>query len=158
KKTILASFADWTDGSYPFAALTLDAKTGAIYGTTCWGGAYTDGCVFKLTPTGSGYEKSILYSFNHEGHHGVEPEGQMLLRPNGALYGTVFIGGRGCSGVGCGSVYELKPSGSGYSFKYIYNFAQPVNGADPAFSGLIADRKGALYGSTRSGGTKTNCY
>jgi hypothetical protein len=52
----------------------------------------------------------------------------------------------------------LTPSGSGYSFNYIYNFRRPINGADPEVSGLIADAKGALYGETRSGGTKTSCY
>jgi len=160
-ESILYTFKDWTDGVYPFAAVTLDESTGAIYGTTWWGGAYHDGAVFKLTPSGSGYDESILYSFNHKGNHGkngVEPEGQLLLRPGGALYGTDFIGGGGCSGIGCGSVFELKPSGAGYSFKYIYNFLKPIEGAEPEFSGLIADASGALYGSTRSGGSKTNCY
>jgi uncharacterized repeat protein (TIGR03803 family) len=160
-ETILYTFKDWVDGSYPFAAVTLDQSTGAIYGTTWWGGTYTDGNVFKLTPSGSSYDKSTLYSFNHNGHggtNGVEPEAQLLLRPNGALYGTDFIGGGGCKGIGCGAVFELKPSASGYSFRYVYNFRQPINGAEPEFSGLIADTKGALYGTTRSGGSKTQCY
>jgi uncharacterized repeat protein (TIGR03803 family) len=159
-ETILYIFKDWVDGSYPFAAVTLDESTGTIYGTTWWGGTHTDGNVFKLTPSGSGYDKSTLYSFNHDGHggtNGVEPEAQLLLRPDGALYGTDFIGGGGCSGIGCGAVFELKPSASGYSFRYLYNFRQPLNGAEPEFSGLIADTKGALYGTTRSGGSKTNC-
>src|SRR5262249_30242656 len=149
------------DGAYPFAAVTLDEKTGAIYGTTWWGGVDTDGAVFKLAPSGSGYEESTLYSFDHNGHHGnngVEPEGQLLLRPNGTLYGTVFIGGGGCSGTGCGSVFELKPSQSGYSFRYVYNFGNPLNGDNPAWSGLIADANGTLYGTTKSGGSKTKCY
>lgn len=160
-ESILYTFKDYTDSAQPFAAPTLDESTGAIYGTTEYGGTYTDGSVFKLTPSGSDYVESILYSFNHHGHHGtngVLPEGQLLLRPDGALYGTDFIGGGGCSGIGCGSVFELKPSGSGYSFKYIYNFRRPRNGAEPAYSGLIADTKGALYGTTKSGGSKTNCY
>ncbi len=160
-ETILYTFKDWVDGSYPFAAVTLDETTGAIFGTTWWGGTHTDGNVFKLTPSGSGYKKRTLYSFNHDGHggkNGVEPKAQLLLRPDGALYGTDFIGGGGCKGIGCGSVFELKPSGSGYSFRYVYNFLEPLNGAEPEYGGLIADTKGALYGTTRSGGSQTKCY
>jgi uncharacterized repeat protein (TIGR03803 family) len=160
-ETILYAFQDYTDGYLPFASVTLDESTGAIYGTTWWGGTTHDGNVFKLTPSGSGYDKSTIYSFDHHGHHGtngVLPMGQLLLRPDGALYGTNFIGGGGCSGIGCGSVFELKPSGSGYSFHYVYNFLKPLNGADPEFSSLTIDAKGALYGTTKSGGSKTNCY
>ena len=160
-ETILYAFEDYTDGYLPFAAVTLDENTGAIFGTTWWGGTYHDGNVFKLTPSGSGYDKSTIYNFDHHLHHGtngVLPRSQLLLRPDGALYGTDFIGGGGCNGIGCGSVFELRPSGSGYSFTYIYNFRNPLNGADPEFSSLIVDAKGALYGTTDSGGTKTDCY
>jgi uncharacterized repeat protein (TIGR03803 family) len=160
-ETILYAFKDYTDGYLPFAAVTLDESTGDIYGTTWWGGTYHDGNVFKLTPSGSGYDKSTLYNFDHHLHHGtngVLPRSQLLLRPDGTLYGTDFIGGGGCSGIGCGSVFELRPSGSGYSFKYLFNFRKPLNGVDPEFSSLIVDAKGALYGTTDSGGSKTGCY
>jgi len=160
-ETILYAFQDYDDGYLPSAAVTLDENTGAIYGTTWWGGTYHSGNVFKLTPSGSGYEKSTIYNFDHEGDHGTAgafPEAQLLLRSDGALFGTDFIGGGGCNGIGCGSVFELKPSGSGYSFNYVYNFRQPLNGAEPDYSGVIADAKGALYGTTHSGGSKTDCY
>jgi uncharacterized repeat protein (TIGR03803 family) len=160
-KSILYAFKDYVDGYLPFAAVTLDESTGVIYGTTWWGGTTHDGNVFKLTPSGSGYDKTTLYSFDHHLHHGtngVMPRSQLLLRPDGTLYGTDFIGGGGCSGIGCGSVFELKPSGSGYSFEYVYNFRHPLNGADPEFSNLIIDPKGDLYGTTDSGGSKTDCY
>ena len=160
-ESILYAFQDYTDGYLPFAAVTLDESTGAIYGTTWWGGATHDGNVFKLTPSGSGYDKSTIYSFSlgHQRYQdGVLPRSQLLLLPDGALYGTDFIGGGGCAGIGCGSVFRLKPSGSGYSFEYVYNFRHPLNGVDPDFSGLIVDAKGALYGTTLSGGSKTDCY
>jgi uncharacterized repeat protein (TIGR03803 family) len=161
EESILYAFENYTDGYLPLGAVTLDESSGAIYGTTWWGGTTHDGNVFELTPSGSGYNKRTIYSFDHHGHHGtngVLPEAQLLLQPDGTLYGTDFIGGGGCNGIGCGSVFELKPSGSGYSFRYIYNFRQPSNGAEPFYSGLIADAKGALYGTTHSGGSKTDCY
>jgi uncharacterized repeat protein (TIGR03803 family) len=160
-ETILYAFKDYTDGYLPFAAVTLDQSTGAIYGTTWWGGTIHDGNVFKLTPSGSGYDKTTLYNFDHHlrhGTNGVLPRSQLLLQPDGTLYGTDFIGGGGCNGIGCGSIFELKPSGSGYSFAYVYNFLHPMNGADPEFSSLTVDAKGALYGTTDSGGSKTDCY
>ena len=108
-ESILYAFQDYDDGYLPYAAVTLDENTGAIYGTTWWGGTYHSGNVFKLTPSGSGYEKSTIYSFDHEGDHGTAgafPEAQLLLRADGALFGTDFIGGGGCNGIGCGSVFE----------------------------------------------------
>lgn len=161
EESILYAFKNYADGYLPMAALTLDEKNETLFGTTWWGGTYHNGNVFKLIRSGSGYIKSTIYNFNHNGNHGkngVLPEAQLLLRSDGALCGTDFIGGGGCNGIGCGSVFELKPSGTGYSFSYIYNFRQPLNGAEPDYSGLIADTKGALYGTTHSGGSQTSCY
>ena len=48
-ETVLYSFAGYpNDGSYPYAAMTLDAE-GNLYGTTASGGSADDGTVFKLT-------------------------------------------------------------------------------------------------------------
>jgi uncharacterized repeat protein (TIGR03803 family) len=157
---ILYSFKDCADGAQPFAALAVDENTGAIYGTTQYGGTKGDGTVFKLTPSGSGYDKSTLHSFDFGGPcypDGFAPESQLLLLPDGTLYGTDTSGGGGCSCSGCGSIFKLKPSGSGYAFQYVYNFGDPINGAEPEFGNLISDAKGAIYGTTRSGGSKTNC-
>ena len=65
-ETILYAFQGGNDGAGPGGALVMDAS-GAIYGTTGLGGDGTcyNGCgtVFKLTPSGSAYTESILYSF-----------------------------------------------------------------------------------------------
>jgi uncharacterized repeat protein (TIGR03803 family) len=47
--TLLHEFTGGDDGSGPQAGLIWD-KAGNLYGTTCCGGAYTWGVVFKLTP------------------------------------------------------------------------------------------------------------
>jgi uncharacterized repeat protein (TIGR03803 family) len=159
-ESILYSFKDCTDGVQPFAALTVDENTGAIYGTTQYGGNKGAGTVFKLTPSGSVYDESILHSFDFGGScypDGFAPESQLLLLPDGTLYGTDSSGGGGCSCSGCGSIFRLKPSRSSYAFQYVYNFGDPLNGAEPEFGNLISDAKGALYGTTRSGGSRTNC-
>lgn len=159
-ETVLYNFQDYTDANYPFAPPTIDESTGVIYGTTWFGGTYNSGTVFALTPSGSGYEESIIHSFDGGGYG--NPDGcilwaPVLLQSDGTLYGTTTLGGGGCSGIGCGSVFELTPSGSGYSFQYIYNFGEPINGAEPEWGALIANDKGDLFGTTRSGGSKTSC-
>jgi len=158
--SVIYTFADYSDANYPFAPPTIDEKTGVIYGTSWFGGTYKSGTVYALTPSGSGYEESIIYSFDGGGYgnpHGFLSWAPVLQASDGTLYGTNPLGGGGCSGIGCGSVFQLTPSKSGYSFHYIYNFRKPANGAEPEFGPLIADDKGDLFGTTRSGGSKTDC-
>jgi len=158
--TVIYNFADYSDANYPFAPPTIDEKTGVIYGTTWYGGTYKSGTVYALTSSGSAYEESIIASLDCAGYgnpDGCESWAPVLLRSDGTLYGTNPLGGGGCSGIGCGSVFQLTPSGSGYSFQYIYNFGEPINGAQPEFGPIIADDKGDLFGTTRSGGSKTSC-
>ena len=160
--SILYNFQGPQDANTPSAPLTLDESTGAIYGTGQYGGTSNNGTVFKLTPSASGYSESFLYSFNYGGINnpdGFLPEASITLGPNGTLFGTAALGGHGCSGIGCGSVFELTPSGSSYTFKYIYDFDLPSAGSDPEHNGVVYDRTGGfLLGATRSGGSEINCY
>ncbi len=67
QENVLYSFKGAPDGASPAAALT--EMNGVLYGTTQYGGAFTscsssygsDGCgvVFKLTPSGHGYEEQF---------------------------------------------------------------------------------------------------
>src|SRR5260370_16057255 len=50
------------DGSSPYAGLIMDGK-GNLFGTTSTGGAYSGGTAFALTPMGSSWVQSALYSF-----------------------------------------------------------------------------------------------
>jgi uncharacterized repeat protein (TIGR03803 family) len=145
-----------SDGNLPYGVVTINERTGAIFGTTFWGGVKGVGVVYKLSPHGSTYTESVLYSFKGK-NDGFLPEGGLLLKANGTLFGTAASGGGGCHGIGCGSVFELTPSHPGYSFRVVYDFLKPVNGADPQQTNLLSDTSGALYGATRSGGSDTNC-
>jgi uncharacterized repeat protein (TIGR03803 family) len=153
---VLYSFRNDSDGVAPSAALTVDESTGAIFGTTEFGGADFYGTVFKLTPSGSDYIESIVYRFNGSADGGY-PEGQLLLSANGVLFGTTARGPGSKYPKGLGTLFQLTPSGSSYAFKLIYGFLRPSGGSDPDWSTLISDAKGALYGTTRSGGSKLNC-
>ncbi len=146
------------DGANPLAAPAVDAR-GVVFGTTQYGGTHNNGIVYELKPSRSGYSERLLYNFTAN-RDGFMPEGQILVAPDHTLYGTVSLGGGGCSGIGCGVVYEMKRSAvaPGYRFKTIYDFTYPVHGADPEWTSLIMDAGGAIYGTTRSGGADTGCY
>jgi len=69
----------------------------------------------------------------------------------GNLYGTTREGGANKGGV----VFQLAPSGTGWSETVLYSFCSQSNctdGANPA-AGLIMDGAGNLYGTTIFGGT-----
>ena len=155
KEKILYSFRGGKDGSDPRGTL-VENKKGALFGTTFYGGSSNcgGGCgtVFKLTPSGSGYKKSIIYSFAG-GLDGANPAAGLLMDKSGALYGTTYEGGGGsaCS-AGCGTVYELKPKKSKYVESILNEFVSGTDGADPA-GGLIVDNNGVLYGTTVYGGS-----
>ncbi len=144
------------DGNLPYGAPTIDERTGDVYGTTYWGGTKGIGVIFKLARHGSSYSESVLHSFTGKGD-GFLPEGKPLLGPDGTVYGTAALGGGGCHGIGCGTVFALSPSSSGYSFRVLFAFHRPVKGAEPQQTNLLLDSSGALYGTTRSGGSETKC-
>jgi uncharacterized repeat protein (TIGR03803 family) len=155
-ESVLYSFLGEPDGELPFAALKVDENTGAIYGTTQSGGAEFYGTVFKLTPVGSGYSESVIYQFNGNADGG-NPEAQLLIGANGVLFGTTAFGPGSKHPAGLGTVFQLKPDGSSYRFKLLYEFQHRNSGSDPEWSALISDAKGVLYGTTRSGGSKLKC-
>jgi uncharacterized repeat protein (TIGR03803 family) len=158
EKIIHAFLGNPNDGDLPYGVPTVDERTGAIYGTTEYGGSYQRnalGTAFKLVPKGSGYTESILHSFTG-GADGFLPEGALLVEHAG-VYGTTSFGGGGCRGIGCGLVFEITPSHDGYAFHGVYHFMYPRHGAEPEQTNLLTDASGALFGTTRSGGSDTAC-
>ena len=79
KETVLYS----GDGANP--QLILD-KTGALYGTTLFGGADNDGVVFKLQRHKT-WNMTVLHSFSGKGD-GANPYAGLFLGVNGNFYGT----------------------------------------------------------------------
>lgn len=159
-KTILYAFEGDLNGSRPQAGLA-GGKDGVLYGDAVYSGnnfkCNESGCgtVFALTPSGSGYSESLIYVFQG-GSDGANPLASLLTDKSGALYGTTFHGGGApaCT-PGCGTAFKLTPSASGYTETLLHTFTGGSDGAYPA-TALIADGKGALYGTTLYGGTG-NC-
>jgi uncharacterized repeat protein (TIGR03803 family) len=111
KEKVLYSFAGGSDGNGPDAAL-LNVR-GTLYGMTGFGGSsscrasgyYGCGTVYSVTT--SGVEK-VLYTFEG-GADGAQPQAN-LVDVNGTLFGTTTYGGSSeCGGIGCGTVFEIKP-------------------------------------------------
>src|ERR1022692_807338 len=71
----------------------------------------------------------------------------------GNLYGAAMYGGGrnpDCN-VGCGSIFMLSPTSSGWTETALYNFTGGNDGSYPAASPIF-DAAGNLYGTTFGGG------
>jgi uncharacterized repeat protein (TIGR03803 family) len=144
-ESVLHSFTG-ADGSEPQAGLTLDAA-GDLYGTTTFGGACAfspSGCgvVFKLAPNADGaWTESALYSFTG-GADGTYPRAGLIFDAAGNLYGTTLFGGDSTAcGFGCGVVFKLLPSSSGWSETVLHTF---IGFGSYPLGGVIFDRVGNL--------------
>jgi uncharacterized repeat protein (TIGR03803 family) len=134
----------------PYAGLTTD-KAGNLYGTTQLGGAYNQGTVFELTLGSSGWTETILYSFTGN-QDGSQPTSNVIFDSAGHLYGTTTWGGGGNCPTGCGTIFELTPSSSGWTESVLYSFSGGSDGRQPN-SGVVLGASGALYGTSSLGGT-----
>ncbi len=150
-ETVLVSF-NGPGGKFPEAGLTVD-RAGNLYGTTNGGGRNTLGTVYELTPPASGQAKwteTVLVSFN--GRNGSYPLGNVFLDNGGSVYGTTSEQGTS----GFGNVFKLTPPAAGQT-AWSETVIAAFNGKDGRIpdSGLIADKAGALYGTTADGSGKS---
>jgi len=133
---------------------------GNLYGTTLYGGsggcveANLTGCgvVFRLTRYGGNFVVNVLYNFQG-GHDGAGPQG-IVMDAEGNIFGLTGYGGRGdcLSGLGCGTLFELTPTQSGFwDETVLYRFTGGTDGGVPVGYPL-KDAHGNLYGVTYQGG------
>jgi uncharacterized repeat protein (TIGR03803 family) len=149
-----------TDGSLIYGALAIDAS-GNLYGATYAGGSNqfcsgTTGCgaVFELSPGADGvWTERIIYNFQG-GSDGARSYAELIFDNAGNLYGTTLYGGStGCSGLGCGTVFELSPVADGtWTESVLHAFSE--SGRDGLYprSGVVFDQAGNLDGVTSYGG------
>jgi uncharacterized repeat protein (TIGR03803 family) len=110
-ESVLYNFGSWKgDGWGPEGKLAFDGQ-GNIYGTTGGGGAYDNaGTVFELSPSGSGWIETILYSFDCgvEGPGGDSPVGGLVTDREGQLYGVTRFGGEYGDGAGLRACFRRR--------------------------------------------------
>jgi uncharacterized repeat protein (TIGR03803 family) len=97
---------------------------------------------------------NVLHDFG-SGTDAIGPgHGDLIWDQQANIYGTTTAGGtsQNCNGYGCGAVYELTPSGNGYTESVLYSFSGPPDGEYPQ-NGLVFDNKGNLFGTTPLGGS-----
>ena len=96
--TNLHSFNGTNEGLFPFSAL-VESVNGNFYGTTAYGGTWSSGTVFRMTPEGT---VATLVMF--DGYDGSDPEAPLIEASDGAFYGTTAAGGQG----GQGTIFRLR--------------------------------------------------
>lgn len=112
-EAVLYRFTDQGDGGSPRGSLIFDSR-GNLYGTTHEGGLGY-GAVFELTPPtnpGGPWTQVTLHQFDpFQSSDGAFPVAGLTFDNVGNLYGTAAAGG--ISVDCCGTVFQLKPPGSG---------------------------------------------
>jgi uncharacterized repeat protein (TIGR03803 family) len=159
----LYSFRAVFDGWSPQGVVS--DGSGALYGTTSYGGSISNAClvidgpsgcgtVFKLAPPlipGGKWREIIIHRFSNRNGDGDLPSGGLLIDASGALYGMAESGGvSNNSCFGCGIVYKLTPPAAPngtWTEQILYSFLGGADGTSPS-GGLVADATGALYGTT----------
>ncbi len=139
---VIHNFTGGTDGANPLNGLMMGAG-GNMYGTTSAGGAYNNGSVFRIGPTGA---FQTIYAFQG-GADGSSPQSFLIEDSAGRLYGTTSAGGA----FGGGTVFRIANS----TKTILHNFGSGSDGSAP-LGGLVFDRAGNLYGTTSAGGANGN--
>jgi uncharacterized repeat protein (TIGR03803 family) len=150
------------DGGVPVYGLTYAGAasgpydgTSQLFGTTEYGGAEDEGTPFSLAPKAgkTTWAENVLYSFCSEANcsDGSQPDSPLYIDGGGNLYGTAQGGGQSTN---TGVVFEISPSGSGYTESVPYAFCSQSDCADGAYpdGGVARDTSGSLYGTTLAGG------
>jgi hypothetical protein len=149
------------DGASPNGGLVLDS-TGAIYGTTFYGGNESGVCKYGVGGSGCGtlyklvppvrkagkWKEEMVRRF--QGADGDNPAAGVTLRGDG-VYGTTMTGG---PGGGAGTVFRMTPPpkrSAPWKESILYGFSGDEHGSAP-IAGLTFDSAGHVY-STTNGGT-----
>lgn len=141
--TVLHTFTG-PDGANPIGGLVED-EAGNLFGTTFFGGTYTNGVVFKVDKSGN---EIVLFNFNG-GSDGGFPDSGLILDNAGNLYGPAQEGS-----AGGGVLFRLNPKGKE---KVLLNFGGCGDCLKPRVpeGRLLLDASGNLYGTTTAGGKRS---
>ncbi|HVM50176.1 MAG TPA: choice-of-anchor tandem repeat GloVer-containing protein [Candidatus Acidoferrum sp.] len=140
--SLVHSFKYSTDGSEPYAMLTLGTN-GSLYGGTYDGGSSSYGTIFRMTTNGV---TTVLAALNYTSSGGFAVAG-LAEAADGNFYGPTLEGGLS----GYGTLFRVTP---GNAFLTLHSF----NGVNASYSSskFIQGSDGYLYGTSEDGGTNGN--
>src|ERR1700691_2651132 len=103
---------------------------------------------------------TVIHTFSG-GKDGAYPYAGLVIDQKGNLYGTANQGGNlqaSCppANDGCGTVFELASSKSGWTFQPIYTFRGKKDGQG-TYGRVMFGPDNDLYGTTIEGGNQTPC-
>jgi uncharacterized repeat protein (TIGR03803 family) len=137
------------DGAQPTPVL-VQGGHGSLYGTTARGGANGAGTIFRLTPART---LNLLYAFcrRSDCDDGGSPADGLVMGADGGFYGSAQMGGIYHNGV----LFRLTAAGT---YSVVYDFCATggcFDGSSPAAAPTLG-KDGVLYGTTLSGGDRSN--
>jgi hypothetical protein len=145
---VIHSFGETNSDAFsPTSGLIFD-NAGNLYGESQ---GPSDGSIYELTPAAGSWNSTVLYSFTGK-PDGATPTGGLILDSAGTLHGATWYGGKSlnCNG-GCGTVFTLTPSTSGWTEAQQYSFTGVGDGGWP-ISGVTLDSTGNIFTTTTTGG------
>jgi len=99
-----------------------------------------------LLSAASASSTKVIYAFAG-GNDGAYLDTDLVIDSAGNLYGSTVQGGTHSSG----TVFQLSPSGSGWTHTVLYNFTGGADGGEP-YKGVTLDTRGNIYGTAVTGG------
>jgi uncharacterized repeat protein (TIGR03803 family) len=129
-----------TDGAYPAYSYVIFDSARNLYGTAAMGGANGCGVVFELSPTGTSWMETVLFSFGLSGS-GCAPVNGLIMDRAGNLYGVTNSFGDGTE-----TVFELSQVAGVWTQQMIYDLGI----AAPNSAGLTMDAAGNIFGTSLS--------
>jgi uncharacterized repeat protein (TIGR03803 family) len=104
-----------------------------------------------LVNAASASTTQVIYSFAGD-TDGEYTDSDLIMDSAGNIYGTTVLGGD----FGTGSVFQLTPSGNGWTHTVLYSFTGRSDGGQP-YKGVTLDAQGNLYGTAVIGGKHGAC-
>jgi uncharacterized repeat protein (TIGR03803 family) len=140
-QSVVHAFTGGDDGSGPGSPVVFD-RAGNLYGMTPTGGANGLGTIYQLSRVDGSLR--VIHTFTGGADGSGGSAGRMAFDPAGNLYGVATTGGGNQAGV----AFKLIPTQSGeWKAQPLYAFKDEPDAGFP-YGGLVADKKGNLYGTT----------